>query len=120
MTDATVHHLGDRQKPAVVKDQAPPSIDENLEAIAGQVRKLREELAEARQELHEAETHAAELADALEDRGRQDIFDHDSAVGLFEEIHRERGHGGPWNLCRDDLCHRFEAWSHDRQRDLDR
>lgn len=120
MTDSNVHSLTDRQRPEAVKPLAPATVEENLEAIAGQVRTLREELAETRQELHESQTLAAELGEALEDRGRQDVFDHDSAVGLFEEIHRERGHAGPWNLCRDDLCHRFEAWSHDRQRDLDR
>lgn len=117
MTDANVHSLADRQKPRAVD---PLTIEENLETIGDQVKKLREALEETREELRQSEAHVTELADALEDRDRQDIYDHDSAVVLFEEIHRDRGHSGPWTLCRDDLCHRFEAWSHDRQKDLDR
>lgn len=37
---------------------------------------------------------------------------------LFEEIHRDAGHAGPWTFCHDRLCRRLEEWTHHRRQDL--
>lgn len=115
MTDSNVHEF----KPRVVEEKpsAPTTIDEDLEALVAKARKTQRDLDEATRELETAQADLAVMTDAYETlSASQEAME--PVLELFDEIHRDAGHAGPWSFCADRLCRRLESWVHDRQKDL--
>lgn len=118
MTDSNVHEF----KPRVVeeKPQAPTTIEEDLEGLVTKARQLQSDLDEAQGELERTQADLTSVSMAYDDLEEAMGAALSPVVDLFDEIHRDAGHSGPWTLCHDRLCRRLEEWTHHRRRDLER
>lgn len=118
MTDSNVHEF----TPRVVEErkEAPTTIEEDLEGLVTKARALQSDLDEATSELERTQADLTAMSIAYD--GLQESLDDAlaPAVDLFDEIHRDAGHDGPWSFCADRLCRRLEEWTHHRRRDLER
>jgi len=117
MTDSNVHEF----TPRVVEErkEAPTTIEEDLEGLVTKARALQSDLDEATSELERTQADLTSVSMAYDDLEESLGAALSPVVDLFDEIHRDAGHAGPWNLCPDRLCRRLEEWTHRRRQEME-
>lgn len=116
MTDSNVHEF----QPRVVKEapQAPTSLEDDLSELVTKARRVESELEEARRDLEKTEADLSAMSMAYDDLEQSMGDALEPATELFQELHRDFGHAGPWEFCSDRLCRRTEEWTHHRRREI--